>query len=154
MNDNNEVIAKNILIRSGLKDINNYIGHNVNRNDLNTVNLMCVFRDLVGIDPMYALEFIDLVNGMKVLSAFNFINKFNIFANNGFNSEGLIEMHNKDNSLLTMFDLYEDKNTNVNDLIISASIKSEFIKNTLEYAKKLQREYSPKYMENEIKKTK
>ena len=124
--NSNEVIAKNILIRSGLKDINSYVGHDVDINDLNTVNLMCVFRDLVGIDPMYALEFIDLVNSMNVLSAYNFINKFHVFANNGFSTNNM--------SLV-------DENNNMNDIIVSAAIKAEFIKNTLEYAKKMQREY-------------
>ncbi len=149
--NNNEIVGNQILIRSGLKDIKEYEGHGVDRNDLNTIHLMCVFRDLIKVDPMFALEFIDLVNSMEVLSATNFINIFKAFVNNGFSTEGLIEKKDND-KLLTMFDL--SGYSNVNDIIESATIKSEFINNTLDIAKKMQREYAPMFMEHTNKKIK
>ena len=133
-NNNNLMIAKNILIRSGLKDIKSYEGHGVDLNDLSSVHLMCVFRDLVSIDPVYALEFIDLVKSMKDLSASNFINNFNMFALNGFSAKGMVNTNNNDS----------------NDVVdeLTMNIKKEFYDNTLKFSLKLKKEYGT--VENEV----
>lgn len=149
----NDKTAVEMLLHAGFdKKLGYYEKCGVNLEDVNAARLLIIFNDLDHIDHLPALEFVDMVNAMPTLGAKEFIINFVKFARNEFSLSGLklVNGYNKNEGMKTMFDLVEDKDSDLNKAEITRSIKKDFIASVGPYYNQTKGLYSIKNMERKV----